>query len=79
MSDNEKLARKLRAVEKKYDGQFRIVFEAIREMMEPPDEEEKKSRIGFRAESGPFRAAFGAGGGASRFRKRGAGRGVPCA
>jgi hypothetical protein len=50
LSDNEKLARKLRAMEKKYDGHFRIVFEAIREMMEPPAEEEKKSRIGFRAE-----------------------------
>ena len=50
LSDNEKLARKLRAMEKKYDGQFRIVFDAIREMMEPPEEEEKKGRIGFRAE-----------------------------
>lgn len=50
LSDNEKLARKLRAMEKKYDGQFRIVFDAIREMMEPPEVEEKKSRIGFRAE-----------------------------
>jgi hypothetical protein len=50
LSDNDKLARKLRAIEKKYDGQFRIVFDAIREMMEPPEAEAKKSRIGFRAD-----------------------------
>lgn len=50
LADNEKLARKLRAMEKKYDGQFRIVFDAIRAMMEPPEGETKKSRIGFRAE-----------------------------
>lgn len=49
MSDNERLARKVRAMEKKYDGPFRNVFEAIREVMEPPGEEGKKSRIGFRA------------------------------
>jgi hypothetical protein len=32
------LASKLAALEKKYDGQFRIVFDAIRELMTPPDE-----------------------------------------
>ena len=30
------LARKLEDLEKKYDAQFRAVFEAIRELMEPP-------------------------------------------
>lgn len=39
------LARKLAALEKKYDSQFKIVFDAIREMMTPP--ERKKRRIGF--------------------------------
>jgi hypothetical protein len=29
------LARKLDALEKKYDGQFRVVFDAIRELMTP--------------------------------------------
>jgi hypothetical protein len=47
LADNDRLARKLRAMEKKYDGQFKIVFDAIRAMMEP-EEEPKKSRIGFR-------------------------------
>jgi|ERR1043165_1752975 hypothetical protein len=49
LTDNEKLARKLRAMEKKYDGQFKVVFDAIRAMMEPVEEEPKKSKIGFRA------------------------------
>lgn len=32
---NEELARKLDALEQKYDGQFRAVFQAIRELMTP--------------------------------------------
>lgn len=30
------LARKLAALEKKYDAQFKVVFDAIRELMAPP-------------------------------------------
>lgn len=46
---NASLARKLRALEKKYDAKFRFVFEAIRELMEPVDEEAPpKKAIGFR-------------------------------
>jgi hypothetical protein len=30
------LARKLEAMERKYDAQFKVVFEAIRELMRPP-------------------------------------------
>ena len=40
------LARKLEALERKYDGQFRVVFEAIRDLMEPPVPAKKP--IGFR-------------------------------
>lgn len=40
------LARKLSALEKKYDEQFKMVFDAIRELMAPPDPG-KKRRIGF--------------------------------
>ena len=48
---NEQLARKLRALESKYDKQFRVVFDAIRALMEPPEEPEPaKSPIGFRAD-----------------------------
>jgi len=41
------LARKLDALEEKYDAQFSVVFEAIRELMAPPRVPRK--RIGFRA------------------------------
>jgi ORF6N domain len=33
LASNEDLARKLAALEKKYDSQFRVVFEAIRELI----------------------------------------------
>ena len=39
------LRRKLAALEKKYDDQFKIVFEAIAELMTPPEEPRRK--IGF--------------------------------
>jgi len=39
------LARKLEALEKKYDSQFKIVFEAIRQLMAP--KETLSKRIGF--------------------------------
>ncbi|MHB1055544.1 MAG: ORF6N domain-containing protein [Thermoleophilia bacterium] len=40
------LARKLTALEKKYDAQFKAVFDAIRELMAPPHPK-KKQPIGF--------------------------------
>lgn len=45
LSSHVDLARKLAALEKKYDSQFKIVFDAIRQLMEPPKTE--KRRIGF--------------------------------
>jgi hypothetical protein len=33
---NAELARKLAALENKYDAQFKVVFDAIRELMLPP-------------------------------------------
>ncbi len=47
MSSHADLARKLVALEKKYDKQFKIVFEAIHELMEPVDEEDVQKEIGF--------------------------------
>jgi hypothetical protein len=41
------LTRKLDSLERRYDAQFKIVFEAIRELMAPPMPP-KKGRIGFR-------------------------------
>jgi hypothetical protein len=40
------LARKLAALERKYDAQFKVVFDAIRELMNPP-EPNKERPIGF--------------------------------
>jgi len=45
LASNAELARKLDALEKKYDAQFKIVFDAIRQLMEPPEKPRKK--IGF--------------------------------
>jgi hypothetical protein len=46
LQQNTELARKLAALERKYDGQFKMVFEAIRDLMTPTPKE--KPRIGFR-------------------------------
>ena len=51
LASHEELSRKLDALETKYadhDKQLALVFEAIRQLMEPPAEEPKKGRIGFR-------------------------------
>lgn len=48
MASNAELARKIGELEKKYDGQFQIVFEAIRQLMQVP--EPKRRRIGFTAD-----------------------------
>jgi len=45
LSAHADLARKLATLEKKYDAQFKVVFDAIRELMAPP--ERKKRPIGF--------------------------------
>ena len=42
---NEELAKKLDALEQKYDSQFRVVFQAIRELMAPVRRPQR--RIGF--------------------------------
>jgi hypothetical protein len=46
IGSNKGLARRLNELEKKYDSQFRVVFEAIRELMTEP--EPKVKRIGFK-------------------------------
>lgn len=50
LASHADLLRRLDEMEKKYDHQFRVVFEAIRELMAPPDEPPKE-RMGFQAES----------------------------
>ena len=46
LSTHKDLARKLEDLEKKYDHQFKIVFDAIRQLMAPPPLPPKR-RIGF--------------------------------
>lgn len=48
LASHADMARKLEALEKKYDAQFKVVFDAIRELMRPP--EPKKRPIGFLVE-----------------------------
>lgn len=57
LASNAQLARKLAELEKKYDAQFKVVFDAIRPLMAPP--EPKKRKIGFLVEEK-----------AARYRKR---------
>jgi hypothetical protein len=45
MATHQDLVRRLNEMEKKYDAQFRVVFEVIRELMTPP--ESNKRKIGF--------------------------------
>lgn len=42
------LQKKIEEMEKKYDQQFKIVFDAIKQLLTPP--ETKKRKIGFRRE-----------------------------
>lgn len=50
LASHEDLARKLADLEKKYDAQFKIVFDAIRQLMTPPDP--PKKQIGFHVREG---------------------------
>lgn len=56
---NEALAGRLEALERKYDANFKVVFDAIRELMSPPPS--RRRAIGFRSppakEEGEARAA----------------------
>ncbi|MGH9446615.1 MAG: ORF6N domain-containing protein [Terriglobia bacterium] len=47
LASHRDLARRLDQMEEKYDAQFKVVFDAIRELMKPP--EKPRRRIGFRA------------------------------
>ena len=48
IASNKDLAKRLDDLEKKYDTQFKIVFDAIRRLMTPP--EPKRRQIGFHIE-----------------------------
>ncbi len=49
LASNAELARKLEELEEKYDRQFKVILDAIRQLMTPP--EPKRKQIGFHAKS----------------------------
>src|SRR5204863_10054354 len=49
LASHADLARKLEALEKRYDTQFKMVFDAIRQLMAPP-QDPKRGKIGFARE-----------------------------
>ena len=48
LASHARLEKKILAMEEKYDSQFAVVFEALRQLMAPP--EPKPHKIGFRRE-----------------------------
>jgi hypothetical protein len=55
LSANKDLERRFDALEERYDEQFKVVFDAIRALMEPPEKPKKK--IGFEVKE--KRAGYG--------------------
>ena len=45
--EHKELARKVDALERKYDAQFKVVFDAIRQLMAPPSVPKRPGKIGF--------------------------------
>lgn len=58
IASHKDLAKRLDELEKKYDAQFKVVFDAIRQLMTPP--ETKKRKIGFEVRES--RARYGTAG-----------------
>lgn len=50
LASNAELARRFDELESKYDSQFKLVFDAIRQLMAPPSPERKKDRFPFVSE-----------------------------
>jgi phage regulator Rha-like protein len=65
ITSHKDLAGRLDEMEKKYDAQFRVVFDAIRELMMPPEEDKRKigfiakeSRARYRMHAGKMKCAW---------------------
>jgi len=65
ITSHKDLAGRLDEMEKKYDAQFRVVFDAIRELMIPPEEDKRKigfiakeSRARYRMHAGKMKCAW---------------------
>ena len=47
LATHKDLARKLDAMEQRYDAQFKVVFDAIRQLLAPPSPPKPGGKIGF--------------------------------
>ena len=56
VASHVELARKLEALEKKYDAQFKVVFEAIRQLMAAPEKDRKKIGFQLKEKRSPYLA-----------------------
>jgi len=56
LASHVELARKLDALEKKYDSQFKVVFEAIRQLMTQPKADRKKIGFHLKERHSPYMA-----------------------
>ena len=59
LATNAGLARKLEALERKYDLRFRVFFDALRQLLSPP--EPKRREIGFHVKYDADRSKTGSG------------------
>jgi hypothetical protein len=55
LNSHADLSRQLAGLEKKYDAQFKVVFDAIRELMKPSAAPAKGRKIGFHQETDSYR------------------------
>ncbi len=55
LASHEELARKLDDLEQKYDKQFRVIFDALRELMNPPVPPRKQIGFGVRERGAKYR------------------------
>ena len=56
LSSHAELAHKLEALEKKYDSEFKVVFDAIRQLMAPPERPAKKIGFQLKEKRSPYLA-----------------------
>ena len=59
IASHKDLAKRLDELEKKYDGQFRVVFDAIHELMIPPDEDKRKIGFAVKETQGLYKSGVG--------------------
>lgn len=54
LADNKALAQRLDELERKYDAQFKVVFDALRKLISPPDPPKRRIGFGVREGKAPY-------------------------